>query len=135
MLDAAFIREHLDEVKINCRNRNVQADVDGVVRLDEERRRVLQETQTLQQRQNELRKLTPQEKDPAKKEGLVQEGRNLREQVGGLETRVKQIEGELRTLLMAIPNMTHPSAPVATTAEDNKVSCTWGEPRKFDFPA
>ncbi|HEV3445897.1 MAG TPA: serine--tRNA ligase, partial [Gemmataceae bacterium] len=64
MLDAQFIREHVNEVKINCRNRHVQADVDGVVRLDEERRRVLQETQTLQQRQNELKKLTPQEKDP-----------------------------------------------------------------------
>src|SRR6266446_4949534 len=135
MLDAQFIREHLEAVKANCRNRNVQADVDGVVRLDEERRRVLQETQTLQQRQNELKKLTPQEKDPAKKQGFIQEGRNLREQVAGFETRIKQIEGELRTLLMAIPNMTHPSAPVGTTAEDNKVIRTWGEPRNFGFPA
>ena len=97
MLDVQFIREHLEEVKSNCRNRNVQADVDGVVQLDEERRRVLQETQTLQQRQNELRKLTPQEKDPAKKEGLIQEGRGLREQVTVLETLIKQIEAELRT--------------------------------------
>jgi len=31
--------------------------------------------------------------------------------------------------------MSHPSAPVGTTAEDNKVIRTWGEPRKFDFPA
>jgi seryl-tRNA synthetase len=36
---------------------------------------------------------------------------------------------------MTIPNMSHPSAPVGTTAEDNKVIRTWGEPRKFDFPA
>ncbi|HEV3078561.1 MAG TPA: serine--tRNA ligase [Gemmataceae bacterium] len=135
MLDAQFIREHVNEVKINCRNRHVQADVDGVVRLDEERRRVLQETQTLQQRQNELKKLTPQEKDPEKKKGLIQEGRSLRDQVAGLETRLKQVEADLRTLLMTIPNMSHPSAPVGTTAEDNKVIRTWGEPRKFDFPA
>jgi len=135
MLDAAFIRDHLDAVKANCRNRNVHADVDGVVRLDEERRRVLQETQTLQQRQNEVKKLTPQERDPAKKESLIQEGRGLREQVTALEARIKQIEGELRTLLMTIPNMSHPSAPVGTTAEDNTVIRTWGEPRKFDFPA
>ena len=67
MLDAQFIREHVDEVKANCRNRNVQADVDGVVRLDEERRHILQQTQTLQQRQNELSKLIPKEKDAAKR--------------------------------------------------------------------
>ena len=42
MLDAAFIREHLDAVKANCRNRNVKADVDRVVQLDDERKRLAQ---------------------------------------------------------------------------------------------
>jgi seryl-tRNA synthetase len=135
MLDPQFIREHLEEVKANCRNRNVQSDVHGVIRFDDERKRILQETQTVQQRQNELSKLIPKEKDAAKKETLVQEGRNLRERVAGLETRAKQVEAELRILLMAIPNMTHPSAPVGTTAEDNRVIHTWGEPRRFEFPA
>jgi 23S rRNA (cytosine1962-C5)-methyltransferase len=68
MLDAQFVREHLEEVRRNCRNRNVQADVEGVVRLDDERRRVLQATQTMQQRQNEIQKLMQKEKDPAKKQ-------------------------------------------------------------------
>ncbi|TMQ32724.1 MAG: serine--tRNA ligase [Planctomycetota bacterium] len=135
MLDAQFIREHLDEVKTNCRNRNVQADVDGVVRLDDERKRILQETQVLQQRANEISKLIPKEKDAEKKESLRQEGRALRDQVTGLETKSRQVETELRTLLLAIPNMTHPDAPVGHTAADNKVLRRWGEPRKFDFAA
>src|SRR5205809_993469 len=108
MLDAQFIRERLDEVKTNCRNRNVQADVDSVVRLDDERKRILQETQVLQQRANEISKLIPKEKDAEKKESLRQEGRALRDQVTGLETKSRQVETELRTLLLAIPNMTHP---------------------------
>ena len=41
MLDAAFIREHLAAVKENCANRNVKADVDAVVRLDDERKRLV----------------------------------------------------------------------------------------------
>jgi seryl-tRNA synthetase len=135
MLDAQFIREHLDEVKTNCRNRNVRADVDGVVRLDDERKRILQETQVLQQRANEISKLIPKEKDAEKKKSLIQEGRALRDQVAGLETKIKQVETELRSLLLAIPNMTHPDAPVGHTAADNKVIRRWGEPRKFDFPA
>jgi seryl-tRNA synthetase len=135
MLDAQFIREHLEEVKTNCRNRNVQADVDGVVRLDNERKRILQETQVLQQRANEISKLIPREKVAEKKKSLIEEGRALREQVTGLETRIKQVETELRALLLAIPNMTHPDAPVGHTAADNKVIRRWGEPRKFDFPA
>ena len=63
MLDANFIREHLDAVKANCANRNVKADVDRVVQLDDERRRFAGETQSVQQRQNEVSKLIPKEKD------------------------------------------------------------------------
>ncbi len=135
MLDAQFIRDHLDAVTANCRNRNVKADVDRVVHLDDERKRLVHEVQGLQQRQNELSKLIPKEKDAVKKQTLIQEGRSLREQVAALETRVNQVEDEQRAVLLTIPNMTHPDAPVGITAEDNKVLRRWGEPRKFDFPA
>jgi seryl-tRNA synthetase len=133
MLDLQFIRDHLDAVKANCTNRNVQVDVDRVVQLDDERKRLVQETQTIQQRQNELSKLIPKEKDSAKKQELIQQGRSLREQVADLEARSKQIEADLRSVLVTIPNMSHPDAPVGTTAADNKVLSRWGEPRKFDF--
>jgi len=134
MLDAGFIRDHLDAVKTNCRNRNIKADVDRVVQLDDERKRLLQETQILQQRANEVPKLIPKEKDAAKKQGLITEGKRLREQVGVMEKQVKQVEAGLHTALQTIPNMTHPNAPIGTEAKDNKVIRRWGEPRKFDFP-
>src|SRR5688572_16246973 len=135
MLDPQFIRDNLDAVKLNCRNRNVQADVNRVVTLDDERRRLVQETQMLQQRQNELSKLIPQEKDKDKKQSLVQEGRDLRSKVTTFETQIKQVEIDLRAVLVTIPNMTHPEAPVGTTAEANKVIRRSGEPRKLDFAA
>jgi seryl-tRNA synthetase len=133
MLDAAFIREHLDAVKTNCRNRNVKADVDRVVQIDDERKRLVQQTQVIQQRQNEVSKLIPKEKDPARKQELIAEGKRLREEVAGLEKQLKEIQEQLHAALLTIPNMTHPKAPIGTTAEDNKVIHTWGEPRKFDF--
>jgi seryl-tRNA synthetase len=134
MLDTQFIRDHLDAVKQNCADRNVTADVDGIVRLDDHRRDLLQQTQVLQQRQNEISKLLPHEKDKEKKQALKEEGRELRERVGQLEVRTDAIQEELHTLLVQIPNMTHPDAPVGKEATDNKVIRTWGEPRKFDFP-
>jgi seryl-tRNA synthetase len=134
MLDASFIRENLESVKANCRNRNVAADVDRLIHLDDERKRLVQETQTLQQRRNEVTRLIPKEKDSGKKQELVQEGRNLREQIAGLETQLKQAETDLHQVLLTIPNMTHPAAPVGTTAQDNKVMRTWGEPPRFGFP-
>src|SRR5207244_10054255 len=114
------IRENLEAVKANCRNRNVTADVDRVVALDDRRKQFAGQRQTIQQRQNELSKLIPKEKDPARKQALVAEAKQLREQVAELEKQEKQVEEELRLALLVIPNMTHPSAPVGRTAEDNK---------------
>jgi seryl-tRNA synthetase len=130
MLDAAFIREHLDAVRANCRHRNVPADVDRVVQLDDERKRLVQETQTLQQRQNEISKYIPKEKDKDRKQVLIQEGKDLRSRVAALENQVREAEESLRQALQTVPNMTHPDAPVG---DDNRVLRSWGEPRKFNF--
>src|SRR5438045_3833892 len=99
MLDAQFIREHLDAVKTNCKNRNVTADVDRVVQLDDERKRLVQETQVIQQRQNEVARLTKNEKDKPKRDELITEGKALKEKVGGLEKQVKQAEADVRAAL------------------------------------
>src|SRR5215831_7637199 len=111
MLDAAFIREHLDEVRANCRSRNVKADIDSVLRFDDERRKLEQQLQTIQQRSNEVQKRVGPEKDPAKKEELKAEGKRLREEAGALEDSLKLIRGDLRRALYTVPNMTHPDAP------------------------
>jgi seryl-tRNA synthetase len=135
MLDATFIREHLHAVKANSANRNVKADVDRVVALDDERKRLIGETQVLQQRQNEISKLIPKEKDKDKKQSLIQEGRELREKVTALEAKSRDNDAAMRAALSGIPNMTHPDAPVGIDSAANKVLRKVGEPRRFNFPA
>src|SRR5438270_6717131 len=108
MLDVQVIRAHLDAVKANCRNRNVPAaDPDLVVRLDDERKRLVQEAQTVQQRANELSKGIGKETDNAKRDELKAEGKRLREQVAGVEKQVKDVEARLHAALLTIPNLTH----------------------------
>ena len=84
---------------------------------------------------NEVSKLIPKEKDAIRKQELIAEGKALRPQIAELDKQVKDVETELHGSLLLIPNMTHPAAPVGTTAEDNKVVRRWGEPTKFDFAA
>jgi seryl-tRNA synthetase len=135
MLDAHYIGDHLNAVKANCLNRNVKADPDRVVQLDDEWKRLAQEMQSLQQRANEVSKQIPKEKDAAKKQILIAEGRDLRAKVAEFEAKAKQVELDLHAVLVTIPNMTHPDAPVSTDPHGNKVIKTWGEPTKFDFAA
>jgi seryl-tRNA synthetase len=134
MLDAAFIRDNLEAVKANSKNRLAHhAEVEQVVTFDDLRRRLIGETQTIQQRANEISQLIPKEKDPAKKQELISEGKSLRERKGAMEGEVKKVEGDLHAALLTIPNMTHPDAPVGGTPADNKVIRRVGEPRQFDF--
>jgi seryl-tRNA synthetase len=122
MLDIHFIRTNLDAVRANIKNRGVKADPDRAV-------------QVKQQRANEVAKKVGPEKDPAKKQELIAEGRRLREEVAALEAQLKQVEAERDAVLLTIPNMTHPDAPVSADPSGNKVIRTWGAPRRFDFPA
>jgi seryl-tRNA synthetase len=134
MLDVQTIRANLDVVNANCRNRNMPAaEPDLVVRLDDERKRLIQDAQTLHQQANELAKGIGREKDEAKKEELKSEGKRLREQVGAAEKQVKEIDARLHAALLNIPNLTHPDAPVGTTAGDNKVISNWGRQPSLSF--
>src|SRR5262245_41293796 len=134
MLDITYIRDNLDAVKANCANRQVKADVDRVIALDDERKKLVSEAQGHQQRANEVARLTGKEKDPDAREALKAEGKALKERIVALEKQVKQVEADRDAALLTLPNMTHPDAPVGATPEDNKVIRTWGTPRKFDFP-
>ena len=99
MLDAAFIRANLEAVKSNCKNRNLVADVDKVIVIDDERKKLLSNIQAIQQKQNELSKLIPKEKDPTIKQQLVVEGKSLREQANAMEAQAKEIESNLKSVL------------------------------------
>jgi seryl-tRNA synthetase len=133
MLDPQYIRAHLDDVIANCRNRNVTADPAVVVQLDDERKRLVQDAQLVQQRANEIAKSIPKA-EPAKKQELIAEGKKLREQVAAAEEQVKGVEAKLHAALLTIPNLSHPDAPVGKDPADNKVIRTWGEKPRFTFP-
>ncbi|HMO34465.1 MAG TPA: serine--tRNA ligase [Gemmatales bacterium] len=134
MLDAQFVADHLELVRKNCLNRNVKVDcLDSIPQLVSERKASIQEVQALQAKQNELAKNTGKEKDPAKRQSLINEGRALRTKVAELEARQKAIDAELRSVLRMIPNLTHPDAPVGTDSSANNGIRTWGKPTSFDF--
>ncbi len=134
MLDAGFIRDNLAAVKANCVNRQaITAEADKVVELDDRRKKLVSETQVLQQKGNELSKGIPAEKDAAKKQALIAEGKAIRERVAALEKESKQVADDLKAALLTIPNMTHPDSPVGSDFMDNKVIRKWGEPTTWSF--
>jgi seryl-tRNA synthetase len=138
MLDLKYVLANSDAVKQNCRNRNMPADivdeVDRVVALEGERKRLLHVVEEGRRRQNEVAQATGKEKDAARRAALVAEGKQLRAELGASEDRLRHLETEVRQQLGRIPNLTHPDAPIGTTEDQSRVVRKVGTPRTFDFP-
>lgn len=139
MLDIKYLLANLDEVKRNCRNRNmpphVLEDADEVVALDAQRKELLHKVEETRRRQNEVAKSTSKESDPQKRSALVEEGRQLKTNVLESEETLNRLEADIKRRMSRIPNLAHPDAPVGTTDDDNREVRKVGTPRAFDFPA
>src|SRR5262249_12779629 len=91
MLDRDFDRDNLEAGKANLRNRNVTVDIDQFVALDDRRRQLLHQQQTLQQQANQVQKQVPQAQNPTQRQALIAQGQALRTQVSDLEKQVKEV--------------------------------------------
>jgi seryl-tRNA synthetase len=131
MFSLQLIRQDPDRVRDSLARRGEEVSIDDVLGLDEERRRLIQETEGLRARRNQASKEIGKMKD--KPEALLAEMRDVGERIKSLEQETARIEGELNDRLLRIPNLVHPDVPVGRDATGNVVVRTWGEPRAFDF--
>ena len=136
MLDLNFVRENLAlvEEKLRQRGMNPAEVLKDFGAIDTERRQAITLNETLQARRNraseEIAKLKKSGQDAS---ALIQETKELREQIQTSEKKAAESEARLRELLAAIPNLPHASVPVGTSAEQNVEARRWGTPPKFDF--
>ena len=132
MLDLQFVCDNLDTVRTNCQNRHVVVDLDRLLELRESRSQLIVSLDKDRQRQNEIAQAIPKEKSPDARQTLIEEGKSLKQNVPAVEARLKEIESDIRTVLMSIPNLTHPETPLGGEA-DSKAIRTWGTIPKFTF--
>ena len=135
MLDRKFITENADAVALNCQRRGAQVDVHHMVELELRRREMLKEVEQLNRRANEVSKSIGSAADESEREARKDEGRQLREQKDNRQAEHDQLDEQIGSLQAAIPNMSHPDAPVG---EDDKANLEIRRgnhpPPEFDFP-
>ena len=133
MLDFRFIKDNLEAVKANVINRNMKADVDLVVKLFDDRTRLVTELQDMQAKKNTNAAAMKGKLPKEERDKLIEEGRKIKEEINSLEKQVSVLEEELDKAGRQIPNMAHPDAPVGKEDKDNLEIKRVGEPTKFDF--
>ena len=133
MLDLRYVRENPEAVAENCRNRGMEADVDLVVGLADRRSELIQELNELKQQQNQLAKSVGGERDPERRQNLIDESRRMKEEIPEREVELQAVEGRLREEMLKIPNMTHPDSPIGKDDTENVELRRVGEISTFDF--
>lgn len=137
MLDIKFVRENPDLVDKSCESRqNAHWDREKFFELDEERRNVIAEVESLQAERNTVSKqigLLMREGKKEEAEAAKEQVAANKDRIAELDQRRGEVEEELTALVAAIPNIPDASVPYGKDDSDNPEVRKWGEPTQFDF--
>ena len=137
MLDLHFVRENLETVKTALQNRNFSTEsLDTFVELDETRRRVIGESDQINQTRNAASKEIGALVQAGKKTEADQkkaEVADLKNKQTELEKQRDEAEAQMHDLLSHLPNIPQTDVPVGADESANVEIRKWGEPREFDF--
>jgi len=126
MLDIKYIRENVQEVKNNTENRLAKVDIDRLLELDSQRRELDEKIGELRAKRNAGSKGKPSPEQ-------IEEMKMVGEEIKKLEEQQIPVNEEYKTLLLQVPNITHPDVVVSKNEDDNPVLDIFGDPTKFDF--
>ena len=137
MLDIKFVRENPDLVEKACESRqNAHWDREKFFELDEERRSVIAEVESLQAERNAVSKqigLLMREGKKEEAEAAKEQVAANKDRIAELDQRRGEVEEELTDLVAAIPNIPDASVPYGKDDSDNPEVRKWGAPTQFDF--
>jgi seryl-tRNA synthetase len=134
MLDLAFIRERSNEVAAGLEKLGADPlQVDTILALDERRRGLLTEVETLRATRNRVSKEIGRLRDQEERKRLIVQMRDVGDRIDALEEPLDAVEAELEAAMLGVPNLPHESVPVGPDETHNVVVEQWGEPRTFDF--
>ena len=136
MLDPAYVRDHMDDVRAGLRNRGLEpdAELEQIATVETRRRRLIPEIEGLKREQNaagdEVARAKRRGEDAAP---IFAANKARAQQIRQLEIQLEQVEHQRAALMMNIPNLPHASVPIGRGADDNQEVRRYGEPRSFDF--
>jgi len=134
MLDAKLFRTDLELLAKELDRRGYELDTQAVEGLEARRRDLQIKTQELQNERNTRSK----EIGAAKAKGddiepLLAEVNDLGEELKRCEQDLAELQGNLRDISLAVPNLLHESVPVGKDEDQNVEMRKWGTPREFEF--
>ncbi len=116
MLDLRLIREQPDFVKTEIAKLNTTAPIDEIVALDERRRAMLTEVETLKAQLNAGSRETGKKAAGEERDAHISAMRALGDEIARLDAAAAEVDRELHSILLTVPNLPSPDAPSARTS-------------------
>ena len=134
MLDMDFIRRNPEIVKNAIRNKHETADVDALLKLDEQRRSLVFESEQLRGKRNDVSKsIAEMKKSGEDATDVIAEMRDIGAKIKEYEAGLGELEPQINEIYVRIPNVPAEDVPVGVDENDNEELRTWGERKTFDF--
>ncbi|MDB5181469.1 MAG: serS [Candidatus Saccharibacteria bacterium] len=130
MLDIQFIRDNPDLVEEKSKQKGYTVDIKQLLELDTQRRTRLTQVEELRARRNTL---SDQMKGGKPSDEQLEQGRQLKDEIGTLEAELGPLEEHFQELLKTVPNMPLEDVPVGATEDENVIAKKVGEPVDFGF--
>jgi len=134
MLDPKLLRNNLQEVADTLKRRGMALDTPAIEKLEVRRKELQVRTQELQNERNTRSKSIGKAKAAGEDiQPLLDEAASLGDALKDAENDLKQVQEQLRDILMGLPNLPDDSVPDGEDEEDNREERTWGDIPSFDF--
>lgn len=122
MLDINFIRNNQALVEKSIREKGYQIDLAKLLKLDDQRKQLLQTVDSLRQQRNELSNQMKGGKPSAE---LLEQAKAVKAQLAEVEPQLDATEDELTTTLKQVPNIIFDDVPLGGE-ECNEEIKSWG---------
>ena len=133
MLDIQLIRQQTDLVSRKLAKKGCNVDFTEFLKLDKERRALIQKTEELKALRNKVSAQIPLMKKNGEDVGQqLAEMKNVAEEVKRLDADLARINEKQTTFLQSLPNLPDDDL-VGGGKENNKVISMWGKKPEFDF--
>lgn len=133
MIDIKLLRAHPDIFKAASKYKNAaikDKDIDHLLALDDERRKLTDETDELRRKRNEQAAAGKSAKPSPEQ---IEQGKKLKAEIAGLEAKLAKVDADYLAILKQIPNLPTEDVPLGASEDENVVAKKVGEPTKFDF--
>ncbi|MCR5699950.1 MAG: serine--tRNA ligase [Candidatus Saccharibacteria bacterium] len=126
MLDVKFIRENLDLVEKSAKEKGYKINIQGVLKLDDDRKAQLVRVEELRRERNEI---AAKMKGGKPEQSLIDQGKKVKEELAGLEEKLTKTEAEYTAALKSVPNIIFDDVPLGGE-EDSVEIKAWGEKKE-----